>query len=305
METIQDLMAELDGADEEKVRRIAWEKGSLPVRLAMLGLAAIRKGISPLWYGYPPGVFISYKWAEPMKPLVLALARHLRDLGYRAVLDVENLDDDADAYFRIPQFITSLQDCTYYLLLLTELSADLITARKGKTTWIHDEYDHAVRFVDQGRLILIPVLLEPNGTTQFFKRGNVVDLTADQRDFRKIDGILPPNPVSLTGREIEELSRVAYEFDRVFLREQWADANEVLLRSAHLGAAFDHQFRRMLHSIYTADQMALDLILQQLHATYGEQLVYHFYSGYCKQHQIPNRASRAGAANQGLWLTGA
>jgi TIR domain len=150
METIQDLMAELDGADEEKVRRIAWEKGSLPVRLAMLGLAAIRKGIMPLWYGYPPGVFISYKWAEPMKALVLALARHLRDLGYRAVLDVENLDDDADAYFRIPQFITSLQDCTYYLLLLTELSADFITARKGKMTWIHDEYDHAVRLVNQG-----------------------------------------------------------------------------------------------------------------------------------------------------------
>lgn len=66
MESIQDLMAELDGADEETVKRIAWEKGSLPVRLAMLGLAAIRKGSSPLWYGYPPGVFISYKWAgEP------------------------------------------------------------------------------------------------------------------------------------------------------------------------------------------------------------------------------------------------
>ena len=75
METIQDLMAELDGADEETVKRIAWEKGSLPVRLAMLGLAAIRKGANPLWYGYPPGVFISYKWAgEPMKELVLALA---------------------------------------------------------------------------------------------------------------------------------------------------------------------------------------------------------------------------------------
>jgi hypothetical protein len=32
-------MAELDGADEERVKRIAWENGPLPVRLAMLGLA--------------------------------------------------------------------------------------------------------------------------------------------------------------------------------------------------------------------------------------------------------------------------
>jgi len=173
METIQDLMAELDGADEETVKRIAWEKGSLQVRLAMLGLAAIRKGVNPLWYGYPPGVFISYKWAgEPMKELVLALAGHLRDLGYRSFLDVENLSDDADSYFQIPQFITSLQDCTYYLLLLTELSADFITARKGKTTWIYDEYDHAVRLVNEGRLYSSPCSWNPwgplsslNGTT--------------------------------------------------------------------------------------------------------------------------------------------
>lgn len=292
MESLQDLMAELDGADEATVKRIAWEKGSLPVRLAMLGLAAIRKGRSPLWYGYPPGVFISYKWAgEPMKELVLALARHLRDLGYRAFLDVENLDEEADAYFQIPQFITSLQDCTYYLLLLTELSADLMTGRKDKTTWIHDEYQHTVRLVNQGRLVLIPVLLEPGGTTEFFTSDNVVDLTADQRDFRRIESILRPDPVSLTEREIEELSHAVQEFDGVFLREQWAEANDVLLRHAHLGAAFDHQFRCMLHAIYTADQEALDLVLPRLHSSYGEQVVLHLYSGYCKEHGIPNRAS--------------
>jgi hypothetical protein len=286
-------MAELDGADEATVKRIAWEKGSLPVRLAMLGLAAIRKARSPLWYGYPPGVFISYKWAgEPMKERVLALAAHLRGLGYRAFLDVENLDENADAYFQIPQFIVALQDCTYYLLLLTELSADLITGRKHKTTWVHDEYQHALRLVNQGRLVLVPVLLEPGGTTEVFTRDNVVDLTADPRDFRKIDGILPPGPVSLTEGEIEDLSRAVEEFDRVFLRQQWDDANEILLRSAHLGEAFDHQFHRMLHAIYTADQAALDAVLPRLYASYGEQIVHHLYAGYCKAHEIPNQMSR-------------
>jgi hypothetical protein len=293
MDTIQDLMAELDGADEATVKRIAWEKGSLPARLAMLGLAAIRKGRNPLWYGYPPGVFISYKWAgEAMKERVLALAAHLRGLGYRAFLDVENLDDQADAYFQIPQFIVALQDCTYYLLLLTELSADLITGREHKTTWIHDEYQHALRLVNQGRLVLIPLLLEPGGTTEVFSRDNVVDLTADPRDFRKIDGILPLEPVSLTAGEVEELSRAVEEFDRVFLGQQWDDASDVLLRSAHLGETFDHQFRRVLHAIYTADQPALDAVLPRLQATHGEQIVHHLYSGYCKAHQIPNRASR-------------
>jgi TIR domain len=292
METIEELMVQLDGADEETVKRVAWERGSLPVRLAMLGLAAIRKARSPLWYGYPPGVFISYKWAgEPMKELVLALARYLRDLGYRAFLDVENLDDDADAYFQIPQFITSLQDCTYYLLLLTGISADLMTGRTGKTSWIHDEYQHALRLVNQGRLMLIPVLLEPGGTTDFFTPDKVVDVTGDQRDFRKVESILPPNPVSLSEREIEEMSRAVQEFDATFLREQWAAAQDVLLRHAHLGAAFDHQFRRMLHAIYTADQEALDEVLHRLHAIYGEQVVFHLYSGYCEEHAIPNRGS--------------
>jgi hypothetical protein len=58
MKSIEDLMIELDGADPETVNRIAWREGLLPVRLAMLGLASIRKGESPLWWGYPPGVFI-------------------------------------------------------------------------------------------------------------------------------------------------------------------------------------------------------------------------------------------------------
>ena len=130
MDTISDLMRQLDGADAATVNRIAWDQGSLPVRLAMLGLAAVRKGDSPLWWGYPPGVFISYKWNGPaMQALVTDLARHVRSLGYRAFLDVENLDADADAYFQIPQFISSLHDCSIYLLLLTELSADLMTGR--------------------------------------------------------------------------------------------------------------------------------------------------------------------------------
>jgi hypothetical protein len=135
------------------------------------------------------------------------------------------------------------------------------------------------------------VLLEPGGTTEFFSPDNVVDLTADQRDFRKLETILPPAPLALAELEIEQLSRAVQEFDRIFLREQWAEASDVLLRHAHLGAAFDHRFRRMLHAIHTADQAALDGVLQELRATYGEQIVFHLYSGYCNEHGIPNRAS--------------
>jgi hypothetical protein len=292
MKSIQDLMIELDGADPETVNRIAWKEGSLPVRLAMLGLASIRKGESPLWWGYPPGVFIGYKWSgKPMHDLVVGLAEHIRGLGYRVFLDVENLDDDADAYFRIPQFIASLQDCTFYVLLLTKLSADMLTARKGKTTWIFDEYQHAVRLVNSGRLFIVPVLLEPKGMIDAFTPEQVIDLTATSRDFGKLHDILTPDPIKLSEPEINELSTTVAQFDKLFLDEQWEASNNLLQGSPHLEHTFDHGFRCMLHSIYTANQTNLDAVLSRLHSTYGSQIVYHVYEGYCARHRIPSRAT--------------
>lgn len=293
MESLADLMALLDGADPESVKRIAADKGSLPVRLAMLGLASARKGTSSLWWGYPPGVFIGYKWnGKPMADLVASLAEYIRARGYRVFLDAENLDEDADAYFEIPQFITSLQDCSFYFLLLTGLSADMMDARTGATTWIFDEYQHATRLVNSGRLLVVPVLLESKGLSRHFTAAQVVDLTATPRDFSKLNGVLTPNPIKLSHSEITELSAVVEEFDRVFLSEQWDAADGLLRSSSHLEHTFDHQFRRMLFSIYTADEANLEAVLTLLHATYGQQIVYHFYKGYCAKHRIPNRATQ-------------
>jgi hypothetical protein len=290
LDTIKELMIQLDGADPETVNRIAWEKGSLPVRLAMLGLASRRKDESPMWWGYPPGVFIGYKWnGTPMHNLVVDLANHIRGLGYQVFLDLENLDENADAYFQIPKFITSLQDCTFYILLLTELSADMITARTGKTTWIFDEYQHAIRLVNSGRLIIVPVLLEPKGTTDDFTIENVLDLTASRHDFVKLHDTLTPDPIRLSEAEVKELTAILAQFDALFLGEQWDASDDLLRNSSHLAHTFDHMFRRMLHSIYTANQTELETVLARLHSTYGSQIVYHLYQGYCAKYHIPDR----------------
>ena len=107
---LQDLMVKLFDATPDQIRAAVREYGSLSVRLAMLGVAASKRVNSPLYYGYPPGVFISYKWdGEPMKQYVKTLATHLRSRGYRAFLDVDELDANADNYSSVPQFITSLQ----------------------------------------------------------------------------------------------------------------------------------------------------------------------------------------------------
>jgi len=290
MDDIQQLMIELDGADADTVHQIAWKHGSLLVRLAMLGLASVRKRESPLWHGYPPGVFISYKWdGARMRDLVSGLAGHIRESGYRVFLDVENLGEDADAYFQIPQFIASLQDCTFYVLLLTRSSAEFITARTGKTSWIHDEYQHAVRLANSGRLILVPVLLEANGLMSPFELDSVIDLTANHRDFAAVDRILSPGPNALSDAEVQELRGAMAEFDVRFLNQQWDDSEHVLRHTKQLGHAFDHQFRRMLHSIYTANGPALAAVSDRLFGVYGKGMVVHVYNGYCSRHGIPNR----------------
>ena len=291
MKTIEELMKELEGADPETVNRIAWAEGSLPVRLAMLGLASSRRQEGPLWWGYPPGVFIGYKWnGKPMSDFVVGLAQHVRELGYRAFLDIENLDEDADAYFRIPAFIASLQDCQFYILLLTEASADMLTARKGKTTWIFDEYQHAARLVNSGRLMVVPVLLEPNGLGDF-RPEQVMDLSATPSDLSKLKDMLAPDPLALSKAQIEELSLTVDRFDKLFLGEHWDTADRLLRESPQLEHTFDHQFRRMLHSIYTANQSNVDASLSRLLPVYGKGIVEHIYKGYCATHRIPNRLS--------------
>ena len=293
MRTLQELMAELFDADQDRIQAAAREHGTLSVRLAMLGIASSKKASSPFWYGYPPGVFISYKWdGEAMRSYVLALASHLRGRGYSPFLDVEELDARADNYFSVPQFIVSLQECVYYLLLLTERTADYISARGGQTSWIFDEWQHAVRLVNAGKLVLIPLLLEEGGTTDLFTREMVVDLSGDRYDFSALDALLPPGRRSLAEPERVLLARCLDEFDRVFLQEKFPEALAVLLNHGQFSELFDHRFRLMLYALYSANEGLLNASLTKLHEQVPEKVVAHLYSGYCAQHGIPNRVTR-------------
>ncbi len=283
-------MLELFDANPEQTQAAVREHGSLNVRLAMLGVASSKRESSPLYYGYPPGVFISYKWdGEPMKQYVTALASHLRGRGYRAFLDADELDADADNYTSVPHYITSVQECVYYLLLLTQKTADYISARHGKTSWIFDEYQHATSLTNAGRLVMVPLLIEEGGTTDFFTRERVVDLTNSKYDYERLDEILPQNPTSLTPEEQSVLRKCLDDFDRTFLQEKFSEALAILLNYTRFSETFDHQFRLMLYAIYTANQELVDSVVSKLNERVGEKVVAHLYSGYCEQHSIPNR----------------
>lgn len=291
MDDIQRLMVELAGADPATVNRIAAERGSLPVRLAMLGLAALRKRDRPLWWGYPPGVFIGYKWdGAPMTERVRGLADHLRARGYRAYLDVENLDADADAYFAIPEYIARIEECQLYVLLLTARAADLIDARGQKTSWLHDEVRHAFGLVNAGRLNLVPVLLEADGRIDALRGAPHLDLTGGA-GWEALDAVLPAGPLALDEADTEELRLAMARFDGLFLGQQWDAAAAELVRASRFEETFDLGFRRMLHALYTADGPGFEVAFESLCAREGRNVVLHLYRGYCARHQIPVRIS--------------
>lgn len=287
---LQQLMIDLFDANPEQVQAAVREYGTLSVRLAMLGVASSKREANTLYYGYPPGVFISYKWdGEAMKQYVMSVASHLRSRGYRAFLDVEELSADADDYSSVPQYISSIQECVYYVLLLTEKTASYITARHGQTSWIFDEYQHAIRLQTAGRLIFIPLLLEEEGTTDFFTRDIVVDMTKNWDDFTQLDQLLRPNPASLTKEEQTILQQCVDEFDGVFLQEKFPEALAVLLNHQKFDDTFDYQFRLMLFGIYTANQDLANRMIDRLQTDVGGKVLAFLYSGYCKRHNIPNQ----------------
>ena len=169
--TIEDLMVQLDGADEATVKRIAWEVDRC--RCAWRCSASRRSARDTVHCG----TAIRPACSSPTNGRrAHEEARVSRSPGTCGVSGTERSwtweisTRGADAYFQIPQFITSLQDCTYYPAADRTLRGSH-DCPEGQTTWIHDEYQHAVRLVNQGRLVLIPVLLEPGGTTEFLQPG--------------------------------------------------------------------------------------------------------------------------------------
>lgn len=287
---IKELMIKLENADKETVNKIAWEYGSLPVRLAMLGLASVRKGQSPLWWGYPPGVFISYKWGgDEITDFVRSLSSHLKSNGYETFLDVEKVAPDADAYFQIPEFVSSLQYCQFCILILTEASADMLFARNNKTTWIFDEYQHAVRLTNLGQLFIVPILLEEKGLGRNFTMDTVIDFTDQKIDFNKLNDLFVPDPFKLPSVDVDTLSSICNSFDRTFLSSNWQGASQILNQNQKFKDSFDFQLRQMLLALYTANEKDFLHYYHKMTSIYGDEILLHIYNGYCKQHEIPPR----------------
>jgi hypothetical protein len=136
---------------------------------------------------------------------------------------------------------------------------------------------------------MVPVLIEEGGLNDIFPKSATLNLTNGPEDFPKLKGILTPYPLILSERDRAELEMTVGQFDEKFLNQDWKSSIELLINTPHLSQAFDHQFRIFLHSIYTGNREAFEVISDQMLQIYGDKITAHLYKGYCDLHGIPNR----------------
>jgi hypothetical protein len=160
--TLSHIADELRAGGPAALGRIVQQYGSLAARIAALHVAIEKRVAQPRIKNYPPAIFVAYKWeGDAHQARVREIAGYLRGRGYRVYLDQDHLERDASSYTEIPEYIANMVGSNVFLVLASDLYVDRVTARGGKTTWVHDEYAAAVSLYNHGRLRIHTVRLNP------------------------------------------------------------------------------------------------------------------------------------------------
>jgi len=256
MLSFEEIRNKLEGreTDREYIISMVKEYGNLAVKIVLLGIASNKKLYNPFWIGCPPGVFLSYKWNGPAsKEYVQQIHDYLIILGYHVYFDKNELDEDADGYTAVPEYIANVANCQYYMLILTEKTADYITARNGKTSWIFDEYQQAVSLVNKGRMLLVPLLIEENGETDFFTKQNTINLIDDINNFKKLDDIFYPVHFNINSETKSIFSDVLDGLDVLLIQQRLQEALTFFEKAVVFKNFPDYQFRLLIYSICNMD----------------------------------------------------
>jgi TIR domain len=261
MKTFHEIMKELEGKESDiaEINKALHLYGNLAVKIALLGIAATKRLYNPWWIGCPPSVFLSYKWNGPAsRDYVEKIHDYLTRQGYRVFFDRNELDENANTYTEVPEFISKVAEAQYYLLVLTEKTADYVDARHNKTSWIFDEYQQAVHLVNAGRLILVPLLVEENGATAFFTKDKTIDVTANPYDLSKLDAVFWPVNFKMDDAHKTVFSDFLDGCDVLFVQKRWNEVPEYFKMYERFKNFPDYQFRLLIYCLYNDEQEMAD-----------------------------------------------
>jgi hypothetical protein len=245
MERIVEILRNEGPAGLERLIRYG---GSLAARIGMLSLAIQDRLGQPQIRNYPPAIFLAYKWeTDEHQAWVRRVAAHLKSRGYRVCLDQDHLERDASNYAEVPQYIANMAGCDVFLVVMTDAYVDMVTARRGKTTWVHDEYSAAVLLHNNGHLRLHGLRNDPGVQLGHLAFGmSVTDLVRGSEDFEALDAAFPVyEGVALDAEAEARLRAFARDFDGA-LQSQPGDSamlRNLLLAHYDLESLYDYRIR--------------------------------------------------------------
>ncbi|GIF20152.1 tetratricopeptide (TPR) repeat protein/rubredoxin [Actinoplanes tereljensis] len=234
-ETLDDLVGTAP-RPRPRIEAAAKRAGSLRLRRAALWSAVRELQDRPRTAGYPPRIFVSYRWEdEAVQQWCRRLTAHLRDRGYEVLLDLENLEEDlGPAGVNIAGYVARLVDVQAVLRIITRPYVDGL-ARE----WLLAE-DQLMKLMAETGCAIGHVLLRDGTEPPDWGRHGTVDLRDAPEDFTRLDAILAPyRGLALPAAAEEDLVELLIRSRDLLAAERPAEVAGLLARRPDLAGTFE------------------------------------------------------------------
>lgn len=247
-----DLAERIDINDPENLRFHLNSYGVLGVNLALLNQSINKKLRIPLTEGYPPTFFISYRWEnEEHKEYVKYVAKTIENQGFKVHFDQNILEDEIkiENFNKVPEFVSSIADCHYFLMIITEKYIDNIIARKGKTSWVYDEQQNALYLQNNHRISLIGLVVEDDNDIDLLGSKYLINVSNNKYDLSKLVSFLDKFQKRISKKENEDLLYFMKTFEELYLSQN-EECEKLLNDFSHLKIVPEYNLRRSLFLFY-------------------------------------------------------
>lgn len=244
----EELRVILKGADLATIKEYIKVYGVLTVRLALFHNAVLGKLQLPRIKGYPPGIFISYRWEnEEHKHWVKKLAEYLKTSGFKVYFDQFQIESSHPEDFReVPLFIATIASAQYALIINSTGYIDRVTARNNETSWVYDEFQQITYLVKAHKLKARGILVNGNEHLKLFDTFNMVDLRNYSENFEVLKNILPFDEVQMYNDSInQQLVELLISIDHHIYQNQIDQALSILTTHHEFIDFYEFKLRKM------------------------------------------------------------
>jgi hypothetical protein len=183
-------------ASADELLKISSIYGEHNINLVKFQNAIKENFLLPRIKGYPPAIFISYKWSdEKHSNWIRKLVKYLEAANFHVYVDYKADKLVKDTFENVPEFLGKIAKSQYFLIIATKDYLDFILAQDGKTSWVFDENQQALTLSNENMLKIIGITFPNEGGWCFFNEYNSIILPRYTEDFSGLKKILPVGEV--------------------------------------------------------------------------------------------------------------